>query len=74
MNQQRSEPQLILTQFEEKTDRNGQMYLTGQIGMVWVNIFPSKNNPSKWNVFLKQKERRERNDFNQQRNDDDFGF
>lgn len=70
---QNNQDQVFLTQLEERTDRNGRTFLTSQIGAVWVNIFQSKTNAKKWNVHLKQKEKKEKNEFNQNTNDDD-GF
>lgn len=75
MSQQEQKPQFILTQFTEKTDRNGKQYFYGQLGMLNISMFQSKNNPQKWNIFVTQKEKKEDQGFNNtpQSNDDD-GF
>ena len=70
---EQQKPQFILTQFTERTDRNGQQYFYGQLGMLNVSIFKSKNSADKWNVFVTQKEKKEEYK-KPQSSDDDFTF
>lgn len=72
-------PQLFLTQFIEKTDRNGNQFFYGQLGALNVAMFRSKTDHTKWNLLITQKEKKEKTDnqnFNQNQNnfDDGFGF
>lgn len=75
MNDQQK-PRFILTQFTEKTDRNGKTYFYGQLGMLNISMFQSKSNTQKWNIFVTQKEKKEETGYNQpppQGDDDGFG-
>lgn len=69
--QQKRDPQFILTQFTEKTDRNGNLYFVGTLGMLSVKMFKDRKSEGRWNIFVQQKPREEKKEVNEfdQRNE-----
>lgn len=46
-------PKIYLSQLTLKQGKYGQ-YFSGKLGMTWVTLSVSKNNPEKWNLYVEQ--------------------
>lgn len=52
----------------EKTTKDGRKFFAGKMGFNGLLVFQSKNDPTKWNVYItdqESKEEREKRKFNQ---------
>lgn len=51
-------PDIFITKLREKTDRNGNRYFIGNLGMMTITLWPHKTNQGEWNMKGRQAEER----------------